>query len=75
MFELKDKVALVTGARQGMGKAHAIALAQQEARVVVTNRTIDGCQEVVGEIISKGGEAVCFEMDVTNKDEIDPIFY
>ena len=74
MFELKDKVALVTGARQGMGRAHALALASQGAKVVVTNRTIEGCQEVVDEIISKGGEAVCFGMDVTNKAEVDSVF-
>lgn len=74
MFELKDKIALVTGARQGMGKSHALALAGQGAKVVVTNRTIDGCQEVVDEIVSKGGEAVCFGMDVTNKTEIEGVF-
>lgn len=74
MFELKNKVALVTGARQGMGKAHALALAEQGAKVVVTNRGIEGCQAVVDEIISKGGEAVCFAMDVTNKTEIDQVF-
>lgn len=74
MFELKDKVALVTGARQGMGKSHALALAGQGARVMVTNRTIEGCQEVVDEIVSKGGEAVCLAMDVTNKAEIDSVF-
>lgn len=74
MFELKDKVALVTGARQGMGRTHAIALASQGAKVIVTNKSIEGCQEVVDEIISKGGEAVCFAMDVTNKTEIDQVF-
>ena len=74
MFELKDKVVLITGARQGMGKAHALILAGQGAKVVVTNRTIEGCQTVVDEIISKGGEAVCFGMDVTDKAEIDRVF-
>ena len=74
MFELKDKVVLVTGARQGMGKSHALVLAGQGAKVVVTNRTIEGCQEVVDEIVSKGGEAICFAMDVTNKAEVDRVF-
>lgn len=74
MFELKGKVALVTGARQGMGRTHALALAGQGARVIVTNRTIEGCQAVVDEIVSKGGEAVCFGMDVTNKADIDRVF-
>ena len=74
MFELKDKIVLITGARQGMGKSHALVLAGQGAKVVVTNRGIEGCQAVVDEIISKGGEAVCFGMDVTNKSEIDRVF-
>ena len=74
MFELKDKIALVTGARQGMGRTHALVLAGQGARVIVTNRTIEGCQDVVDEIISKGGEAVCFGMDVASKTEIDQVF-
>lgn len=74
MFELKGKVALVTGAKRGMGKAHALALAGQGARVVVTNRSIEGCQEVVDEIISKGGEAICFGMDVANKAEVNQVF-
>src|SRR3989344_1805079 len=74
MFELKDKIALVTGARQGMGRTHALALAAQGAKVVVTNRGIEGCQAVVDEIISKGGTAVCFAMDVSDKSEIDKVF-
>ncbi len=74
MFELNNKVALVTGARQGMGKSHALALAGQGAKVIVTNRSIEGCQDVVDEIVSKGGEAVCFAMDVTNKIEINQVF-
>lgn len=74
MFDLKNKIALVTGGKQGMGKAHAIALASQGAKVVVTDRTAEVCAEVVAEIISKGGEAMCFKMDVTNKAEIDGVF-
>ena len=67
MFELKNKVALVTGAKRGMGRAHALALAAQGARVVVTNRGIEGCPGVVEEVIAKGGEALCFAMDVTKR--------
>ena len=37
MFDLTGKVALVTGGRRGMGKAHALALAKQGAKVVITD--------------------------------------
>lgn len=57
-----------------MGRAHALTLASQGAKVVVTDRTGEGCSVVVDEIISKGGEAVCFKMDVTSKAEIDSVF-
>lgn len=74
MFELKDKVVLVTGARQGMGKSHALALAKQGARVAVTDINLEECQLVVDEIKSRGGEAVAFKMDVLNKADIDAVF-
>ncbi|HUY69456.1 MAG TPA: SDR family NAD(P)-dependent oxidoreductase [Candidatus Tyrphobacter sp.] len=71
MFELKNKVALVTGARRGMGKSHALALARQGARVVVTDTSAEECELVVREIEAQGGEAAGFKMDVTQKAEVD----
>jgi NAD(P)-dependent dehydrogenase (short-subunit alcohol dehydrogenase family) len=74
MFELKNKIALVTGARRGMGRTHALALAKQGAKVVVTDIDANECAPVVEEIKSKGGEAICFKMDVSNKAEVDKVF-
>ena len=74
MFELKDKVALVTGARQGMGKSHALALAKQGAKVAVTDINQEECQLVVDEIKSISGEAVAFKMNVLSKADIDAVF-
>ena len=74
MFELKNKIALVTGAKQGMGRADAIALAKQGAKVVVTDIDQTECQLVVDEIIKNGGEAIAFKMNVSNKTEIDQVF-
>ncbi|MBD3360239.1 SDR family NAD(P)-dependent oxidoreductase, partial [Candidatus Peregrinibacteria bacterium] len=71
MFELKNKVALVTGAERGMGKTHCLALAKQGAIVAVTGLNQENCQEVADEIISQGGEAIAFKMDVTKKSEIE----
>ena len=74
MFNLTGKVALVTGARRGMGKAHAVALAEQGAKVVVTDLDLKDCQLVVDEIKTKGGEAVAYQLDVANADEVDSVF-
>lgn len=74
MFELNNKVALVTGARRGMGKAHALVLASQGAKVVVTDIDEKECQLVVDEIIQKGGEAVAYKMDVSSVADINQVF-
>ena len=74
MFDLKDKIALITGARRGMGKSHAIALASQGAKVAVTDIDEKECQAVADEIKSKGGEAAAFKLDVSNKAEVDAVF-
>lgn len=74
MFELNGKVALVTGARRGMGKSHALALAKQGAKVVVTDISQEECETVVDEIKSSGGEAVAFKLDVTNASDVNQVF-
>src|SRR3989344_4678116 len=74
MFELTNKIALVTGARRGMGKAHALALAKQGAKVVVTDIDLAECQLVADEIKAGGGEAVCFKMDVSNAGTVNQVF-
>lgn len=74
MFELKDKVALVTGAGQGMGKSHAITLANQGAKVIVTDINKDKCASTVKEIKENNQEAVSFKMDVSDKEEVNEVF-
>jgi NAD(P)-dependent dehydrogenase (short-subunit alcohol dehydrogenase family) len=74
MFELTNKVAFVTGARRGMGKAHALALAHQGAKVVVTDINVEECQKVVDEIAAQGGEAIAFAMDVSKAQDVDSVF-
>ena len=74
MFELKNKVALITGARRGMGKSHALTLAKQGAKVVVTDIDVKECQAVADEIKANGGEAIAFKLDVSNPQEIDEVF-
>lgn len=57
-----------------MGRTHALALAKQGARVVVTDIDADECAPVVEEIKSQGGEAICFTMDVSRKADIERVF-
>ncbi len=74
MLDLKNKVALVTGARQGMGKAEALLLAAQGAKVVVTDINQASCEKVVSEITAKGGEGWASKMDVANAREVNKVF-
>lgn len=74
MFNLTNKVALVTGAMRGMGKADALALAAQGAKVVVTDIDLAECQKVVDEIKNQGSSAAAFKMDVSDKTEVDHVF-
>ena len=70
-MKLKDKVAIVTGASQGIGKATAKALAEAGAKVVLAARHADDLKEVKQEIESKGGEAAIAETDVTNLKQVE----
>lgn len=71
MFDLTGKVALVTGASSGIGRASAIALAMQGAKVALAARRIDRLEAVAAEIKSLGKEAIAIQMDVTKKTDID----
>jgi len=72
MYEdLKGKVVIITGARRGMGKSHALSFAREGAKVVVSDISLEDCQKVVEEITSQGGEAMAVKCDVTKKEEID----
>jgi len=70
-MDLKDKVAIITGARRGMGRTHALALAKAGAKVVVSDISQEDCQKVVEEIKKAGGEAIAVKCDVTKKEEAD----
>ncbi|HWN74313.1 MAG TPA: 3-oxoacyl-[acyl-carrier-protein] reductase [Candidatus Udaeobacter sp.] len=70
MFNLKDKVAVVTGASQGIGRDTAHALAEAGAKVAVAARNEEKLAELVQEITAKGGEAFAVKMDVADLDQI-----
>ena len=70
MFSLKDKVALVTGASQGIGRATALALADAGANVGVAARSADKLASLVSEIEGAGGSAVAVPMDVADAAQV-----
>jgi 3-oxoacyl-[acyl-carrier protein] reductase len=67
---LKDRVAFVTGASQGIGRACALELAKAGARVVAAARQLDKLGELAGEIRALRGEASAVELDLRSSDSI-----
>ena len=64
-MRLKDKVAIVTGAARGLGKAYALRLAKEGAKVVIAD--ILDAKETVDSVIAQGGEALFVNTDVTSE--------
>ena len=71
MFNLKDKTVIITGARRGMGKAHALILAQAGAKIVVSDISQEECQLVVDQIEKNNGQAIAIKCDVSKKQQVD----
>lgn len=67
---LKGKVAVVTGASRGLGKAMAVALAEEGARVALVSRNENGLERVADEIAGAGGEAAVFVTDVASDQQV-----
>lgn len=73
-MKLKDKIAIVTGAGRGIGRAVALDLAHEGAKVVVNySRSADAAEQVVHEIVTAGGEAVAMQADVAQSAQVDAL--
>ncbi len=69
---IKGKIALVTGAASGMGRATAHLFADEGAKVAVLDRNAEGVSRVVEEISLAGGNAAGWTLDLSNSAEITP---
>jgi len=75
-FNLDDQVAIVTGAGRGLGRSHALALAERGARIVVNDLGDDGgnsvaAATVVDEIEKTGGEAIAHGANVSSTEQVE----
>jgi len=68
---LEDKVALVTGASQGLGRALALACAREGARVVINARSEESIRPVAEEVESAGAEVLALAADVSKSSEVE----
>ena len=70
MFSLNDKVVLVTGASQGIGRATALALAEAGAKVAIAARNTEKLTSLAREIAAVGGQALVVPMDVADAAQV-----
>lgn len=71
LMRLKNKVAIITGGAKGLGRAFALKMAQEGARVmVVTRKDLDNLKETVAQVKAMGSQASLFQADVTNPEEM-----
>jgi NAD(P)-dependent dehydrogenase (short-subunit alcohol dehydrogenase family) len=74
MFDLTDRVAVVSGAAQGLGRATALALAQHGAHTVLVDRNREGAESTAAEIHSLDRETLVVSTDVSNPESIAELF-
>lgn len=74
MFSLEGRIALVTGASSGIGRALALGLATAGAQIVAVARRADRLEDLVREISQQGGTAIAAQADVTDLDSIEAAF-
>src|ERR1700745_3745529 len=69
-MKLKDKVAIVTGAAQGIGREYALRFVEEGAAVALIDTRFEQVKAVEREILAKNGKALAIAADVTNESEL-----
>ena len=73
LFDLSDKVAMVSGGGDGIGQAMATGLAEAGADIVVFSRRLEKCEETVHEIEKGGSRALALQCDITREDDVEHV--
>ena len=71
LFSLENKIALITGSSKGIGRAIAEHMAEQGAKVVVSSRNQDACEEVAAGINGQGGEAIALACNINYQEQLE----
>jgi len=70
-LKIKNRIAIVTGGGNGIGRAIAFRLAAEGAKIAVTDLRREDAQNVASEIIAQGGEGIAFQSDATKELDVD----
>ena len=70
-FDLTGKVAVITGSSRGIGRSSAELLAKLGAKVVISSRKADACQEVADGINKAGGDAYVIACNISRREEVE----
>ncbi len=73
LFSLEGKVALITGSTKGIGKAIAEQMAKHGAKVVISSRNQDACDEVAAQIVADGGEALAVACNINYPEQLQAL--